>query len=94
MLLSFKFLIACTVGVELLISEENLLFISIGVVFASLFLGVLSGEVLTICLGLRMKSIRLQLYHCISRYICILGTLTFVFWERCSLFETIDQVLA
>ena len=37
MLLSFKFLIACTVGVELLISEENLLFISIGVVFASLF---------------------------------------------------------
>ena len=37
MLLSFKFLIACTVGVELLISAENLLFISIGVVFASLF---------------------------------------------------------
>ena len=37
MLLSFKFLIACTVGVELFISEENLFDVSIGVVFASRF---------------------------------------------------------
>ena len=37
MLLSFKFLIACTVGVELFISEEDLFDVSIGVVFASRF---------------------------------------------------------
>ena len=37
LLLSFKFLIPCTVGVELFISEENLLVIAIGLVFASRF---------------------------------------------------------
>ena len=36
-LLTFKFLIACTIGVELFIREENL-FISIGLVLASCFL--------------------------------------------------------
>ena len=59
MLLSFKFLIACTVVVEIFISEENLFVISIGVVFSSRFLGVLSGEVLTVSAGLQMKLIRL-----------------------------------
>ena len=59
MLLSFKFLIACTVVVEIFISEENLFVISIGVVLSSRFLGVLSGEVLTVSAGLQMKLIRL-----------------------------------
>ena len=59
MLLSFKFLIACTVGVELLISEENFLVVSIGVVFASRFSGVLNGEMLLICDGHQIKLNRL-----------------------------------
>ena len=37
-LLTFKFLIACTIGVELFIREENLFVISIGLVLASCFL--------------------------------------------------------
>ena len=37
MLLSFRFLIACTVDFELFISEEKLFVVSIGVVFASRF---------------------------------------------------------
>ena len=59
MLLSFRFLIVCTVVVEIFISEENLFIISIWVVFSSRFLGALSGKVLTISVGFLMKLIRL-----------------------------------
>ena len=58
MLLSFKFLIVCTVGVELFINEENLLF-QLEWCSQVVFSGVLSGEVLTICVGLQMALIRL-----------------------------------
>ena len=76
MLLSFKFLIACPVGVQLFISEENWFVISIEVALASSFFRRAERR------GIQMKLIRLQLYHCISCCICILGTLSMFHFQN------------